>query len=73
MTVEATLVMELNVNCPECDELFDLFETDRNEEGELYRQVLDDDRWKIDAEERLKTSAICPNCSIDFDVKGVIW
>ena len=73
MTVKATLVMELNVECPECDEQFDLFDTSRNDEGQLYKQVLNDDRWKIDEDERLKTSAICPNCSIDFDVQGLIW
>jgi rubredoxin len=71
--VKATLVMELNVECPECEHEFDLFQESQNDEGELYRQVLDDDRWKIDADDRLKTYAYCPKCSTPFDVKGVIW
>lgn len=72
-TVSATLVMELNVDCPECEHQFDLFSTDQNAEGDLYKQVLDDDRWKIEPEERLETYAYCPRCSVCFDVKGVIW
>lgn len=72
-TVKATLVMELNVDCPECDHTFDLFRTSNNDGGALYRQVLDDDRWEISADERLKTWAYCPECSVAFDVKGVVW
>lgn len=72
-TVKATLVMELNVECPECDHYFDLFETSQNDEGWLYKQVIADGRWKIDADERLKTHTHCPECSVEFEVKGVIW
>ncbi len=71
--VEATLVMELNVECPHCEHVFDLFKTDRNDEEWLYKQVINDDRWKIDASERLETDTHCPECSVEFDVKGVIW
>lgn len=71
--VEATLVMELNIECPECGHEFDLFQERQNDEGELYRQVINDDRWKIDPSERLKTHASCPECSTEFEVKGVIW
>lgn len=71
--VKAALVMELNVECPHCDHKFNLFETVQNDEGWLYRQVLADDRWKIDAEDRLETNTHCPECSAEFDVKGVIW
>ena len=72
-TVEATLVMELNVECPECEHSFDLFSTLHNDEGQLYDQVLKDERWKIPAEDRLNTYAYCPECSTEFDVKGIIW
>lgn len=71
--VKATLVMELNVECPECEHVFNLFETDKNDEGWLYTQVIDDDRWKIDADDRLETETHCPECSVEFEVKGVIW
>lgn len=72
-TVKAELVIELNVQCPECDHEFDMLkDTDLNDEGWLLNQVLDDDRWKIDAEDRLKCSPLCPKCSTWFDVKGVV-
>lgn len=73
MAVKASLVMKLNVICPECEHEFDLFQTSENEEGQLYCQVLDDDRWKIGADERLECRAICPECSVGFEVKGVEW
>lgn len=72
-TVAAKLVMELNVECPECEHEFDLFQTPANDEGWFYTQVLDDDRWKIDATERLKAHTHCPKCSVEFEVKGVEW
>jgi len=72
-TIKATLIMELNVECPGCEHEFNLFQTRKNDDGELYRQVLDDDRWAIDADERLETDACCPKCSLEFEVKGVIW
>lgn len=72
-TVRATLVMTLNVGCPECGHEFDLFSTPDNDEGWLYRQVIDDDRWEIDADDRLEAHAYCPGCGVDFDVKGVDW
>lgn len=72
-TIMATLVMELNVECPECEHCFDLFKSAYNDEGQLYRQVLNDDRWEIAAKDRLETNAHCPECSTEFEVKGVIW
>ena len=71
--VKADLVMELNVECPECEHAFDLFKTSGNDEGWFYRQVIDDDRWKIDADERLNANTHCPECGIEFEVKGVNW
>lgn len=73
MSERARLIMELNVTCPECSNDFDLFRSRLNEDGNLYHQVLDEDRWEIDADKRLECEARCPNCSIDFEVKGVEW
>ena len=72
-TVEATLVMELNVECPGCKHYFDLFKTAENSDGSLLGEVLDDDWWEIDASERIDSCTRCPECGIDFDVKGVLW
>jgi len=73
MTVKASLVMELNATCPECDHEFDLFKTSKNDRGELYRQVIADARWEIEADDRLECEAVCPECSVEFTVKGVEW
>lgn len=73
-TVKADLVIELNVKCPECGHGFDLLtDTNLNDEGDLLHQTIDEDRWRIDADERLMCSPICPQCSVYFDVKGVDW
>jgi rubredoxin len=71
--VRAALVMELNVECPECDHGFDLFITSENDEGGVSNQVLPDERWKIDADDRLEVDTHCPECSTEFEVKGVDW
>jgi len=71
--VKAKLVVELNVQCPECQHEFDLFKTNANDEGWFYRQVIDDDRWAIDADDRLEADTHCPECSVEFEVKGYTW
>lgn len=75
MEARATLEMSLNVDCPECGHTFDLFSepVHLNDEGQIYDQVLKDDRWKIDADDRLECSPHCPHCSVEFEVKGLDW
>jgi rubredoxin len=73
-TVEASLSIELNVTCPECEHYFDLVsDTNLNEEGWLFKQTLPDDRWNIAAGDRLECVAYCPHCSVEIDIKGVAW
>ena len=73
-TVEAALVIELNVTCPHCDHYFDLVsETGLNDEGGLFNQVLSDERWKVDASERLSCAVNCPECKQKINIKGVAW
>lgn len=72
-TVKPTLVIELNITCPECGNCFDLVnDTDLNDEGWLLNKVLPKECW-VDAHEHFECSAICPECSVEFDVKGVDW
>lgn len=74
MTVKATLVIQVTVECPECGHEFDILtDTQLNDEGKILNQLLDTERWQIDADERLKCWPICPHCSVEFEVKGVIW
>ncbi|WP_263079271.1 hypothetical protein [Endozoicomonas sp. Mp262] len=71
--VKPTLVIELNVDCPECGHTFDLVnDTDLNEEGWLLDQVLPDTAW-IDAHKEFECDTHCPECSAEFEVKGVDW
>jgi hypothetical protein len=73
-TVTADLTIELTVDCPSCNHYFDLLtDTDLNDEGDLLNQTITDNRWFVDADERLKCSPVCPLCSVQFEVKGVNW
>lgn len=72
--VRATLNVTLYVECPICEYDFDLLvDTELNDGGELFRQVLSDDRWEIDADERLECVPTCPECKGRFKVKGLNW
>ena len=72
-TVKASLSIELNVNCSECDHDFDLFsDTDLNDEGWLFNNAIPEDDWGR-AHENFKCCAICPHCSVELDIKGINW
>lgn len=74
VAVKATLNIELNITCPHCEHRFDLVsDTNINDEGWLFDQVISDDRWYVDADERLECDTTCPECGGDIVVKGVIW
>lgn len=68
-----TLTMSLSTECPECETVFNAFDCSANDEGDLYRQLLPDERWDIDTSKRLKAAVICPNCSVYVELEGVIW
>ncbi len=71
--VKATLVIELNVECPKCEHTFDLVnDTDLNEEGWLLDQIIIDGA-SIDFRKRIKCHTHCPECSSEFEVDGVEW
>ena len=73
---ETTTSLEINlhVDCPECKNYFDLVDdTDLNEEGWLLDQVLPCEGAWIDEHGKFKTKAICPECNVEFLVKGINW
>jgi hypothetical protein len=71
--VKPTLVIELNAECPECGHYFDLVaDTSLNDDGWLLNNVLPEKCW-MDSHEQFKCQAICPECSVEFDVAGVDW
>ena len=71
--VTPTLIINLNVDCPECGNYFDLVnDTNLNEEGWLLDQVLPEGCW-VDEHKNFECSVTCPECSVEFDVHGVNW
>lgn len=71
--VKAVLCMSVDIECPHCKHDFDLLDTPANDEGGVYKQLLPDERWNIDPEDRLNAEVACPECSEDVEIKGVIW
>jgi len=72
-TVKPTLIIQLNIDCPECEHFFDLVnDTNLNEEGWLLNQVLPEDCW-VDEHKNFECSVVCPKCSVEFNIKGVDW
>jgi len=73
-TVRADLVIELNVECPECNSDIDLVrETGLNDEGQLLKETITDEAWERDPDDRLDCAVKCPCCDTIFHVKGVNW
>ena len=73
-TVEATLIIELNADCPHCGYYIELLkETNLNEDNYLLHETITDEAWKRDSSERINEDTICPRCGKEFNVKGVDW
>ena len=72
--VLASLIIEVLVDCPNCQENIDLLDDDLglNEEGAISNQALPEGEWYI---EHPKFEAIfnCPKCKHKINVKGVAW
>ena len=70
----AILTIELYVECPNCENVFDLLtDTSLNDDGFLIRQAISDDRWAIPAEDRIECEPECPLCETVFNVRGLEW
>ena len=73
--VEASLSIELNVQCPngECYDFFDLMTLgDLNEDGGIIKYACPDGHWS----ERHKDFEIdikCPSCGEEIKVRGIGW
>ena len=71
--VKPTLLIELNVRCPECNHYFDMVnETNLNEEGWLLNQLLPEGTW-TNEHENFECAVTCTECSVEFEVAGVDW
>lgn len=74
-TVEASLSIELNVECPHCENYFDLFDYDDgrlNEEGNLIMVSCPDGSWS-EEHDRFHEKIECPDCNKEIQVKGIAW
>jgi hypothetical protein len=71
--LEATLMISLNISCPECEEHIDLVsDTDLNDEGWILGEALPDGPW-VYAHEKFECSLKCPECNVELNVKGIDW
>ena len=78
-TVRASLNIEVNCNCPNCDYPINLLDerdtggVDLNEEGFILNQACPDAIW-IDAHKHFSVEDVsCPECSTIFNVKELEW
>ena len=78
-TVEATLNIEVNANCPHCRTLVNIMEEEEtdgynhNEEGRVLSQACPEGYW-MDEHRKFEVMYItCGECKKDFNVKGLNW
>lgn len=73
-TTRAVLSIELNVECPHCDDYLDLMDWDMemNEEGELTRQACPDGDWS-ESHRSFSEDVRCPHCEETFKAEGIDW
>jgi len=71
--VSADLNIELNIECPSCDECINMFELNgMNDEGELYTASISEEAFTSHHEE-FNFDVECPNCEALFNVNELNW
>ena len=79
--VNASLAIQVYVNCPKCNQLIDIMDPvdtdgfDHNGDSEILRQAcpVDGSHW-IDSHEYFAIDAVtCTECKHEFDVEGMDW
>jgi hypothetical protein len=75
--VQATLRIEVWVDCPYCDTGIDLMEPVggvwHNESGGVVTQVFPDDNWIERHKHFCVEDVVCPECHKSFNVRGLQW
>ena len=72
--IEASLSIELNVECPHCQHYFDLIaETSLNDDGYLLEQACPSNEHWSDAHERFKETVECPSCANNIQIDNIAW
>ena len=77
--VRATLFIEVFVQCPHCNTLIDVMDSDdtsgydHNDGGNVIRQACPDGVW-IDEHQKFEIKNVkCGDCGGLFDVRGLDW
>ena len=72
----ASLIIEVNVECPKCEEHIDLMEStpDRyyNEDGHVMKQACPDGCWHTQHKD-FSVEVTCPKCNLEFEASGIDW
>ena len=67
----ASINLEINVNCIHCDEYIDLLElTEMTDDGFIYYACLGNEQWGCDD---FNEEVECPQCKKYFKVKTIDW
>ncbi len=71
-TTSANLFIQLDVECPHCESVFDLLDHQHsfNDECQMINQVCCDGNW-TEAHQNFEEELECPYCSETFIVAGV--
>lgn len=79
-TVKAQMIIELNVDCPNCEKFINLLdesetnERDLNDDEFLLKQALPDNENWMDAHEKFACDdVVCSECKTKFNVKELTW
>ena len=69
----ATLLISLDVVCPQCTLSFDLIEREElNADGEMLKAACPDGTWHVE-HEKFQEDVTCPECHTTFPVRGIEW
>jgi C4-type Zn-finger protein len=70
-----TLTIQLNVDCPHCEEYIDLLAHDMgmNDEGEIISQTCPKDGHWTDSHKEFDEEVKCPECGKTFRCEGIDW
>ena len=78
-TVNATMSINIHVDCPHCDEFIDLLDDDQtcdidhDEEGYILKQALPDGHWHEEHDKFKVEGVTCTNCRGSFNVEKLNW
>jgi len=69
-----SLVINVNVECPECGYFLDLInDTALKEDGWLLDKVLPKEGCWTTEHKKFNATVTCPECGIEFKAKGIDW